>query len=166
MSNILVSNWNIIGEDDYTITRDNNIKNAQQNVKRIKNPLAEKMLKTVMESCMTNKPVMSAVANLINTEWSMIEKVDNLNDSLRVLLDSIFYPDLKHLFFEEDGEKINLWIIIQEKKFINTKKYIRTIREVAKENYLDVEYLIFDLEDKSKVIEQMNMENRNFTEYI
>lgn len=109
---------------------------------------------------------MSDVADVINNEWSMIKKVDKLSDSLVTLLNSISYPDLKHLFFMEDESKIDLWLIIKEKNFANTKKYIRTIREVAKENNLEVEYLIFDLEDKDKVIEQMDMEKRNFEEYI
>ncbi|MCR1823836.1 hypothetical protein [Terrisporobacter muris] len=167
MSNISILNWNTIEENEYTLIRDNNnIKTAQQNVKRAKNPLADKMFATVIKSYMTNRPVMSDVADVINTEWSMIKKVDNLNESIKKLLDSIFYSDLKNMFFECDEKKVNLWIIIEEKNFSNTKKYIRTIREVSKENDLEVEYLIFDLEDKDKVMEQLNMENRNFTEYI
>lgn len=164
MSNAIKYNWNILKDKEHNINY--NIKSAQKHIKQIENPLAEKMFKTVIKSYMNNRQVMSDVADVINDEWSMIKKVDTLNDSLSVLLDSLFYPDLINLFFEEDGQKINLWIIIQEKKFANTKKYIRTIREISIEKDLDVEYLIFDLEDKKAVIEQMNMENRNFTEYI
>lgn len=164
MSNVIQYKWNILNDDEHNNYY--NIKCAQNNVKQIGNPLAEKMFTTIIKSYMENRPVMSDVADVINNEWSMIKKVDKLSDSLVTLLNSISYPDLKHLFFMEDESKIDLWLIIKEKNFANTKKYIRTIREVAKENNLEVEYLIFDLEDKDKVIEQMDMEKRNFEEYI
>lgn len=164
MSNVIQYKWNILNDDEHN--NNYNIKCAQNNVKQIGNPLAEKMFTTIIKSYMENRPVMSDVADVINNEWSMIKKVDKLSDSLVTLLNSISYPDLKHLFFMEDESKIDLWLIIKEKNFANTKKYIRTIREVAKENNLEVEYLIFDLKDKDKVIEQMDMEKRNFEEYI
>lgn len=157
-SQSLLCEMNIFEESGHIDS--NKIKKAQR-YSRL-NPPLKKTLEIILESVSENRrtvDVVEPICNTILSNWSLLEEGDKMDEKLSYFINSLLPdPKCKEIYYFTQNQINNIWIVLDDKDIFDIVDYTEKVEKFIKDNdSLQMDYMIFNLEDVEGIKKQLEM---------
>lgn len=120
--------------------------------------LPQHLLKTIVHSMSENKPVVSEFCKETK-EWLKVNNSTLVGVNMPIDLSEFIsflkeQEDFCNCYIFRCGKR-NIWIVVNEADYNTTVKYMSKAREILNTNYLKYDLMIYSLDEREEVIEEL-----------